>query len=102
MPCCGAGVGKRKAKPSKDKYVNSYDSRFIELNFEPMVLSLQSFISFGRRAFDKTYAALLQRDNGCNTLGPSGMSDRHKEVKVCVSMYGCRAAPCTTMAAVRG
>lgn len=90
MSCAGAGAAKGKAKPSKDKTVNSYDSKFIELNFEKVVLSMQPFISFrGRTAFDKAYAALLQRDNGVNSLGPNGMSDRHKEIKVCTAAGHC-------------
>lgn len=92
MFCAAAAAQpKPKAKPSKDKWVNSYDSRFLELNFESMVQSMIPFISFQRSAMCKAYAALLQRDNSVNSLGPSGMSDRHKEVKVCVACLACCA-----------
>jgi hypothetical protein len=60
----------------------------MELNFHPLVLKALPFISFPRSAFDKTYLALLQRDNSVNSLGPSGMADRHKEVQVRANAEG--------------
>jgi hypothetical protein len=76
-------LGQRlKKKSSANFFVNSFDTDFLELNFQPAVLSMLPFVSTERAGFTKDYLALVQRDTSLNSLGFAALADRHYETQV--------------------